>query len=62
MYIEFICRKKVTMSTPHHVDKALEDFGETLKVNMVNSASCGWSTVTSEAKELGDEKMNAITQ
>ena len=29
--IEVIRGKKVTVSTPHHVNEALEDFGETLK-------------------------------
>ena len=31
MNIKFIVRKKVAVSTPHQVDKALEAFGETLK-------------------------------
>ena len=31
MDIKFIVKKKVAVSTPHQVDKALEAFGETLK-------------------------------
>ena len=36
MDINFIGGKKVTLSTPHHVDEALEYFGETLKGNVAN--------------------------
>ena len=54
--IEFIAGKKFTVSTPHHVEEALEDFFETLKVNVVNPATSQLSTITSEAKELDDEK------
>ena len=39
MDIEFIGGKKVTVSTTHHVDEALEDFGETLKRNVVNPST-----------------------
>ena len=56
MYIMFIGGKKVSASTPHHVDDALEDFGETLKGNLVNPATSQLFTITSEAKELGDKK------
>ena len=37
MDIEFIDGKKVTESTPHHIDEALEDFGETLKSSRASS-------------------------
>ena len=56
IYIKFIGGKKVTVSTPHHVDEALEDFGETLKGNVVNHATSQLVTITSEAKDLDDEK------
>ena len=56
MYIEFIGGKRVTVSTPHHVDEALEDFGETLKGNLVNPTTSQLFTITSEANELNDEK------
>ena len=39
MGIKFIGRKKVAFSTSHHVEEALEDFGETLKGNIVNPAT-----------------------
>ena len=56
MDIEFICGKKVTVSTPHHVDEDIEDFGETLKRNLEKSTTLQLFTITSEAKELEDEK------
>ena len=56
MDIEFIGGNKFAVSKPHHVDEALEDFGETLKVNMVNPETSQLFTITSEAKELDDEK------
>ena len=62
MDIEFICGKKVTVSTPHHVDEDLEDSGETLKGNMVNPTTSQLFTITSEAKELDDEKRSFITR
>ena len=54
--------KKVTVSTPHHVDEALEDFGETLKGNVVNHATSQLVTTTSESKDLDDKKRSVITQ
>ena len=56
MDIDFIGGKKVTVSTPHHVDEALEDFVETLKGNVVNPETSKLFTITSESKELDDEK------
>ena len=56
IYIEFIGRKKFAVFISHHVDEALEDFGETLKVNVVNPATSKIFTITSEAKDLDDEK------
>ena len=50
MDIEFIGGKKVTVSTPHHVDEDLEDFVETLKGNVVNPETSQLFTITSEAK------------
>ena len=47
MDIEFIGRNKFAVSKPHHVDEALEDFGETLKVNMVNPETSQLFTITS---------------
>ena len=44
------------MSTQHHVDEAMEDFGETMKGNLVNPATSQLFTITSEAKDLDDEK------
>ena len=54
--IEFIGGKKVAVSTPHHIGEALEDFGETLKGKVVNLATSQLFTITSEPKELDDEK------
>ena len=54
MDIDFIGGKKVTVSTPHHVDEDLEDFGETVKGNVVNPATSQLFTITSESKELDD--------
>ena len=62
MDIKFIGGKKVAVSTPHHVDEALEDFGETLKVKMVNPTTSQLFTITIESKELDDEKSIIITQ
>ena len=42
---------------PYHVDESLEDFGETLKRNVVNPATSKLFTITSESKELDDEKL-----
>ena len=56
MDIEFIGGNKVAVSTTHHIDEALEAFVETLKVNVVNPATSQLFTVTSEAKDLDDEK------
>ena len=56
MDIEFIGGNKVTVSTPYHVDEALEYFGETLKGNVMNPATSQLFTITSEARDLGDEK------
>ena len=47
MDIEFIGGKKVTVSTPHHIDEALEDFGETLKGNVINPATLQPFTIAS---------------
>ena len=54
--INLIGIKKVAVSTPHHVDEFLEDFGEILKVNLMNLATSQLCTITSEAKEIDDEK------
>ena len=54
MDIDFMGGKKAAVSTPHHVDEALEYFGETLKVNLVNPATSQLFTITSEAKDLDD--------
>ena len=54
MDIWFISGKKVTVPTPHHVDEALEYFGEILKGNVVNPATSKLFTVAGEAKELDD--------
>ena len=56
MNIEFIGKKKVAVSTSHHIEEALKDFGETLKGNLVNPETSQPSTITSEAKELDDKK------
>ena len=56
MDIEFIGGKKVAVSTPNNVDEALEDFGETLKGNVVKPETSQLFTITSEAKELDDGK------
>ena len=56
MDIGFIGGKKVTVYTPHHVDEALEAFGETPKENVVSLATSQLFTISSEAKELDDEK------
>ena len=54
--IKFIGGKRAAVSTPHHVYKSPEYFGETLKGNMVNPATSQLSAITSESKELDDEK------
>ena len=59
--MKFIGSKNVAVSIPHHNDEALEDFGETLKGNVVNPATSQIFTITSEAKELGDEKKEALS-
>ena len=47
------------MSVSHHVDQALEDFCETLKWNIVNPATSQPFTITSEAKEIYDERKDS---
>ena len=56
MDIKFIGTKKVAVSMQHQVGKALEYFGETLKVNVVNPATSQIFTITSEAKDIDDER------
>ena len=56
MDIEFIGGNKVAVSMTHHIDEVLEDFGETLKGNMMNPKNSQLFTVISETKELDDEK------
>ena len=59
--IKFIGGKKVTVSTPHHVDEALEYFGETLKGNVLNPATSQLFTITSEPKKLDNEIKGALS-
>ena len=47
MKINFIGRNKVAVSTQHHVEKDLEDFGETLEGNVVNPATSQLFAITS---------------
>ena len=54
--INYIGGVKVAVSTPHHVGKALEYFGETLKGKVVNPTTSQLFTITSEGKELDDLK------
>ena len=56
MDIEFIGGKKFAVSTPHNVDEALYDFGETLKVNVVKPATSQLFTIIIVTKELDYEK------
>ena len=56
MDIKFISGNKFTVSMPHHAYESLGDFGETLKGNVVNPATSQLFNITSEAKELDDEK------
>ena len=62
MDIEFIGGNRVTVSTSHHIDEALEYFVEALKENVVNPATVKLFTITSEAKGLDDEKRSVITR
>ena len=50
--IKFIGGKKVAVSTAHHVDEAIEYFGETPKGNMVKPTISQLFILTSEAKYL----------
>ena len=52
MGIKFIGGKRVTVSTPHHIDEALEYLGETIKGNVVNPTNSQLFTITSEAKDI----------
>ena len=64
MDIDFIVRNKFAVSTPHHVDKDLEYFGKTLKLNVANPETSQLFTINSEAKDLHYEKKecyNSIT-
>ena len=56
MDIDFIGEKKVSLTMPHHIDEALEYFGENLKGNVVNTETSRMFTITDEARELGDKK------
>ena len=60
--IELIGGKKVAVSKPHHVDEAIEYFGETLKGNVVNPATSELFIITSETNDLDEKKMSVITQ
>ena len=61
MDTELICGNKFIVSTPNHVHEDLEDFDETLKGNVVNPATLQLFTITSEAKDIDDEKRSVIT-
>ena len=54
--INFIGRKKVTVSMSHHVDDALKYFGETLRRNVMNPATSQLFAIASESKELDDDE------
>ena len=56
MDIEFIGGNKVAVSMTHHIDEVLEDFGETLKGNIVNPATSQLFTITRKTKDLDDER------
>ena len=62
MDIEFIGGNKVAVTMPHHVDEALEYFGETPKRKVVNPATSQLFNITSEAKDIDDEKRSVITR
>ena len=61
IYLEFISGNKVAVSTPHHIDKDLEYFGETLKGDVVNPATSQLFTTINEAKDIDDKKRSVIT-
>ena len=64
MDIEFISKKKVTVSIPHHVEEDLEDFCESLKGNVVNPTTSQLFIITSEVNDLDDgitERYHLIT-
>ena len=44
------------MTTPHHIDYALEYFWGTLKGNLVNPATLQFFAITDEAKDIDDER------
>ena len=54
--IKSIGGKKVSMTTPHHIDYALEYFWGTLKGNLVNPATLQFFAITDEAKDIDDER------
>ena len=62
MDIEFIGGRKVALTMPHHIDKALEDFSETLKVIVVNPATSQLFTIANEAKILMMKRRSFTTQ
>ena len=62
VYIEFIGRKKFELTTPHHVNKILKDFGEAIKRNVVNPATSQLFTIANEAKILMMKRRSFTTQ
>ena len=53
--IDFIGDGKVAISRPQHLEECMEDFGKTLKGNVVNPALSKLFTITAAAAELGQE-------
>ena len=44
------------MTIPHYIGEALEDFRETLKVNVVNPETSQLFNITNKAKDLDEKK------
>lgn len=56
MDIEFLPDKKVTISTPQHIEEVLEAFGEVIKGDVVNPANSNLFKICGDAKLLTKEK------
>ena len=62
VWTSILLSEKFVVSTPHHIDEDLEDFGKNLKGNAVSPVTSQLFTITSEAKDLDDKKRSVITQ
>ena len=56
MDIEFIGDKKLSITTPQHIEEALEDFGEEIDADAVNPAKSKLFIISNDSEKLSEAK------